>query len=535
MVNRNRMWAVVTGVLGTVALGTVTLGIVAPGGGVRAAGTPQATGAAQPPAGPASAAGLVSEALEAMGGQATLLGIKTISLDAIGHHWALEQSERPEGPWLTIYEQRHEVRDLVQRRGTVETQTRFWGASGWTPKNTLVVADGVSARTNGQRWAPGRAVDVTNFESAVDLAPERLLITAGRAADLKRLPDETLQGVVQRVVGFSYQNRRARVFLNGWTHLPTMLEIVADGSFGIWGDVTERRWFSFWTLETGGIRYPRQVSTEWNGLPYADLTTHDLVINPDVDPQSFVIPEETQQAFAANASRPSGMAGLTLDESRVAPVADWVTQVPGGFNVEFIQQPDGVIVIEATTGSGYSAQVLALAEKRFPGVPVKAVVTTSDAWPHLGGIREYVARGIPIYALDLNVPIVSRLIEAPKTIAPDALEKARRAPTLTAVRDRMTIGSGETRVDLIPVRGEYGERMMLVWMPGANLLYTSDLIQPGQPGTGGFFMPQMLTEVVAAAQREGLTNIETVFGMHLAPTPWKDVLAAIATAKKEGT
>jgi hypothetical protein len=31
--------------------------------------------------------------------------------------------------------------------------------------------------------------------------------------------------------------------------------------------------------------------------------------------------------------------------------------------------------------------------ERYPGVKVKAVVTTSDAWPHLGGVREYVARG----------------------------------------------------------------------------------------------------------------------------------------------
>jgi hypothetical protein len=37
-----------------------------------------------------------------------------------------------------------------------------------------------------------------------------------------------------------------------------------------------------------------------------------------------------------------------------------------------------------------------------PGKRVKAVITTSTAYPHFGGLREYVARGIPVYAADVN-------------------------------------------------------------------------------------------------------------------------------------
>ena len=66
-------------------------------------------------------------------------------------------------------------------------------------------------------------------------------------------------------------------------------------------------------------------------------------------------------------------------------------QLPGAFNVALVRQPDGVVVIEATTSGPYSAAVIAAAEKRFPGAKIKAVVTTSDAWPHVGGIREYVS------------------------------------------------------------------------------------------------------------------------------------------------
>jgi len=41
----------------------------------------------------------------------------------------------------------------------------------------------------------------------------------------------------------------------------------------------------------------------------------------------------------------------------------------------------------------------------------------------------------------------------------------------------------------------------------------------------------VLAEVEAAVRREGITGVQRVFGMHLAPRPWADVLAAIAAAK----
>jgi hypothetical protein len=43
---------------------------------------------------------------------------------------------------------------------------------------------------------------------------------------------------------------------------------------------------------------------------------------------------------------------------------------------------------------------------------------------------------------------------------------------------------------------------------------------------GGFFMPGMLAEVMAAAEREGIQP-ERAVGIHLAPTPWSEIVAAV--------
>jgi glyoxylase-like metal-dependent hydrolase (beta-lactamase superfamily II) len=473
----------------------------------------------------------IEQAIAAMGGEDRLVSLRSLTLEAVGHGWALEQSERPEGPWLSIYQQRTEIRDLAGRRLWSESQRRDWNFPKWSPAFALVVANGVAARTNGQRWAGGTASDVTAWEETLALAPERLLLTAKSAADLVALPDATRQRVPQHVLGFSWKGQRMKVFLNAWTHLPTALEITKNDRLDIWGDVVERRSYSFWTLEAGGLMYPRQTTTEWNDLPYMDETVQALTLDAPIDEVKFAIPDEAKTQFTQMAARPAGMSSLTLDPSKATDLAPGITQFPSGYNVNVVAQPDGLVIIEATSGSRFSAQVMAEAQKRYPGKPIKAVVTTSDAWPHVGGIREYVAKDVPIYALDLNVSILSRIIKAPHTIAPDALSKAPKAPVFHPVASRTTIGTGDTRMDVIPVRGEYGERMMLIWFPGPKLLYASDLLQRDRSGKS-FFMMAMPAEVVDAAAREKLEGIGKVFGMHLPPTPWAEVAAAVAAARK---
>ena len=216
---------------------------------------------------------------------------------------------------------------------------------------------------------------------------------------------------------------------------------------------------------------------------------------------------------------------MRLDESRATELASGIVQLAGPWNVVVVRQPDGLVILEAPISADYSRDVVAAAERRFPGVPIKAIVTTSDAWPHIGGVREYVARRLPVYALDLNIPILDRLARAPRSRRPDMLARTPAPPRWTRVADRRTIGTGELRIELIPVRGEVGERMMMAWLPQRKLLYASDLIQRNR--SGGFFMPGMLAEVLSAVEREHLGTPERVIAMHLAATPWTEIVAAV--------
>jgi hypothetical protein len=484
-----------------------------------------ASSPASPQAPAADAHALLQRAIDAMGGEA-LRNIKALEIETSGHAYYIDQSERPEGPFIVMYQQGKELRDYPGRRTRVESQQRDIQGPEWSPAITMVATTDAVAVMRGDRAVPGPSSQLEVVRRTLDLSPERMLFTALDARDLKLEPDVRLRGMMQRAVAFSWNGRRVRILLNPYNGLPTALDVIGpDPLFSMWGVVTETTQFSYWDLEPGGVRYPRQLDVFWNGVTKSSTSVTKLRVNPALDATSFTIADDVRQAFAT--AKPSGFNAAVLDAARATEIAPGIVLVPGSWNLTFVRQPDGILIIEAPISSGYSAQALDEAARRFPGVPVKGVVTTSDAWPHIGGVREYVARGVPVYALDLNRPILERLLAAPYGEARDLLARAPKAAAVTWIAARTVIGSGDSRVELYPIRGENGERMLMAYFPAHRLLYASDEIQ--RLRSGAFFMPEYLLETRDAIEREKLV-VERVFGMHLPVIPWSDVEAGIAKA-----
>jgi glyoxylase-like metal-dependent hydrolase (beta-lactamase superfamily II) len=476
---------------------------------------------------PSSASDLLHSALAAMGGEQRIRELKTLHLNMMGHRNLLEQSERPEGPYIVEYEEIDEWRDLEHGSRLQEINSRNALEES---SMTVIVSAGAAAQKVGDRESPGSDELLQTANDALALGPERVLLNGISATDLKRLPDLKLQGVPHRVVQFTHAGTLVRVFLNAETHLPTAVEWVSAYPYGIfwsiWGDVTTRVYYSFWWLQNG-IHYPLQLDVFRNGLPDRSASIRKIEFNPQVGPDTFAITAGVRSAFAARAritadERPLGIASRPAQEP-----APGIVIVPGAWNTTIVRQQDGLVVLEAPISSGYSARLIAEAQRRFPGVPVKAIITTSDAWPHIGGVREYVARGIPVYVVARTVPLLQRFLNAPRTILPDALAKSPGKPLLRPVSDKVVIGSGPNRMEIYPLRGESSERQMMVYFPEHKLLYGSDAFQ--KTPDDKYFYSQTVSEVVAAVEREHLP-VERFFMMHMGITPWQDALDVLRDA-----
>jgi len=477
---------------------------------------------------------LVQQAVQAMGGEGTIRAVKTVKIEAMAHLFALEQSERPEGPYLVTYQQTSEVRDHERQRLLRKAEQRNWSLPNWSGP-TLVADQGVVALSMNGRWGPHLPEQLGLVQQDLELAPERLLLTALSAVDLRTAPDRTIHGIRNQSVMFTHRDVRYTLYLSSQTSMPTMLQSLKDDSFGVWGDVTEERWYSFWTLQPGGWQYPKQLTTTWNGMPYSDQTVMTIKVNEPSDQASFAIPDETRTLFkklSSGSSANTRVRAAKLDSAKAIRVNADVVVLPGAWNVTLVRQSDGVVVLDAPISSQYSVQVIDAAGALFPAAPIKAVVTTSDAWPHIGGIREYVARGIPIYSLDLNRAILERLVAARHSVSPDRLQQTPRRHDLQGVSRKTVIGEGHTRVELIPVHGEGSERMMLVHLPGPKLLYASDLLQLNRDRTT-FFNPVYLSELTSALKREQIQDIDRAWAMHLEPIPWAQVTAALESVRQQ--
>ncbi len=476
---------------------------------------------------------LLHQALAAQGGEDKLRGLRNVQWEASGYQNAVDQSVRPEGPYFTSFETVAEMHDLSGNRYRNTTETVLYPV--FRSSLQTVLSDNILMYTAAGHNRPGTAEQANAIRERLALSPERLLLTALDAPDTHTEPDTLLQSVRQNVVVFTLDHAPVRIYLNAYTHLPTAVDysgpLAHEGAWAFLGDVTMRTYYGFWWLAKNGIHFPLQWNIEGNGSPSEMLVVSSLRIDDSLDQAQFAIPADVRMKFQPDAPArsledvPLGIPGQPTQE-----LAPGIVSIPGAWNVTIVRQDDGLVILEAPIASGYSAKVIAEAHRRFPGERIKAVITTSDSWPHLAGIREYAANGIPIYGLDLNRPILERFLADPRRTKPDALALNPRKAELHFIREKTVLGAGANRVEIYPVRGQTAERQMIVYFPEQHLLYGSDMFQ-GRPD-GTYFYPQEVTELMDVVAREHL-QVERFFMMHVGATPWSDLAKAVASANAE--
>ncbi len=459
-----------------------------------------------------TASQLVAAAVEAMGGADRLRALHTIRLSGETYEQHLYEAEPPDQPYYVTHQHFAESRDLARRR---------FRRLGWTMDSlhalVQIGSDGII------EIRQGGAVRTTRLHADwIDLSPERLMLTAAAAGDLHTIGDTTISGVHELGIAFTWMGLPVRVWLNAFTNLPMIVDYPQSYpesiSSGVWGDVNLRVSYGAWIILPGGLHYPTQINQDWNGVPFRTTVLSDVVPNPTLIDSDYV----HSAGALASAQQPGSLNAndIPLGEADrpAAEIEPGVVQIPGAWYTTIVRQSDGIVVIDAPISSGYSSKVLAEATRRYPETPVKAVITTSNYWWHIAGLREYVARGIPVYALDANQGEIHRLVAAPHRIDPDHLENSKRAARLHVVSRRTVIGSGRNRLELFPIRTSTTSLMLMVYMPSYQLLYSSDMAQPLGPN-GSFIYPQYLWDLRRCVSMNGLT-VTSLIGMHMSPTPW---------------
>jgi hypothetical protein len=470
---------------------------------------------------------LVDRAMTALGGEARLRAISVVRLKAMRTRNALEQSIRPDGPYIDTVDDLVETRRFDRPALRDDLRSRGFAAAWvdgakWVTTTTLVTGGEAFAMRDGP-MAPANHASVQAAEESLALGPERVLLTAADAADLHSEAPAMLHGFRHDVLAFTWRGAPVRLFVEPVSHMLAAVEITRPRPEHIfwapWGDVTTRLSFDVWMIEANGMHYPRRWTIEGNDRVAESWFVDEVAFNPPDIPPLDVAADLATKARATHRR----VEDIALPDAATAvALAPGITLRPGSWNVTEVETPAGIWVIEGPIGNGYSAQVMrAVAAK---GQKLIGVITTSDSWPHIGGLREYVAGHVPIVALDLNLPQLARLFAAPHAQAPDRLALHPAAPVFRPVTGDQWLGAGQNRMRLMPFRTVTGERQLAIWWPAHRLLYTSDLFTVSSDGS--IFLPQYLDETRDLVKREQL-DVKTIFGMHYGPTDWKALLARV--------
>ncbi len=458
-----------------------------------------------------------------MGGRESLQKVASVRLQIIGHTLLTEQSYR-QAPWISSYESARVTMDLVHQRLVKEAKLTWPQSDPNQFETDTTLAAGEEGGVYHTKFgdSPCSLDDLDAAREALELGPLRILLTAAEAGDLHFEAPQMLRSTSHAVVAFTWRHVPVRVLLNPFNHLPDAVETsrVFHDFWYFWGDVRQRVYFDNWKL-VEGISYPSNTVIERNGILWRSTQALNVEFNVVLDEKSF-----DMNAGAAKQSASSPGWNRAFSNKQVTSLAPGIDLYEGSWNATVVKEPDGIVIIEAPISALYTQGVLKEARRRHPGTPVSAVLSTSDSWPHTGGVRFAVALGLPVYVLDLNVPLLDRLMSAPHTIEPDALEKSPNPKAnWKIVAKKQELGGGANRMELYPLRGASTERQYMVYFPEHRLLYASDTLALNDDGS--LYDPQLMHEVAQAVKRENL-SVDTVFSMHQGPLPWDKAMALLA-------
>jgi glyoxylase-like metal-dependent hydrolase (beta-lactamase superfamily II) len=459
---------------------------------------------------------IVVRAVEAMGGEQAVRGINSTVVEFNQATFALGQEETPESPPRAGLAYGRITSDYSGNRRAVAQDVRPPVGNPARQRNIVVGDAGMVEMADG-RLTPAAPGLVAQAQRTMRLQPERLLLTAlDNVPSLRALParqwrGETMDGV--RLAG----RDTVSLYFDRSSGLLTVSEVVTDDP--ILGDRHTVTWYTRWQ-NAGPVKLPRQVDVEVNGRLQVHSTIQSATVNGPLDDATFAIPD----SITARAQPlPSGPAPVIVQLAELAP---GVWRAEGGSHHSLVvEQANQLVVVEAPLNSARSRAVLDTLRSRFPSKRVGLVVSTHHHWDHSGGIREYLAAGVPVVAHARNAAFIRRIGAARKTVAPDALTRRPRQPVIRTVSDSLRVGEGDGRLVLYHLPSAHAEGILAAYHPSSRLLFTSDVLSPGAT-----LAPAGSAELAAMVRSAGIT-VDRFAGGHGGVAPWADVDRAAAAPR----
>ena len=294
-------------------------------------------------------------------------------------------------------------------------------------------------------------------------------------------------------------------------HVEALVDIAFTGDTVLDGTYSDYR-------NLDGVQVPMHLVMREGGWPTLEINVAQARPNST---------EATDVVARATATPPAAPAAGARPPEPVK-LADHVWQLnPAGEGSILVEFNDYVVMVEAPGGDAVTTASIEQAKRLAPNKPIKYVINTHHHADHAGGMRAYVAEGIPIITHETHRKYYEeQIFKNPHSLNPDRLARMPRAPMLETVKDKRVLTDGNETLEIYLMRDQpHAEGLLMVYLPKEKLIMQSDAYIP-RPGAPPLPMPSPYTTNFVDNITRLKLNVDRVVHIHGGTSPYSDVLAA---------
>ncbi len=413
------------------------------------------------------------------------------------------QSDRTYPPFFAAMEVKEEWFDLRTGVARVNIQTTFPG-QGPTPSQAMLTDSTRAFGLIEQNLKPLPG----SFVRSRYLNPGAVIFDWAAAGNARFVGSEKYREYVRIVLVRSTPSGEQRLFLDPKSGFPVKLDF--EEKHYLWGQRHIEYLWTNWTL-AGGVMVPGSSFRLADGEVEISQTTGDVEIIARKAGPSTSLPKEPAETADA---LPLFLQPIEPKTEQIGPKT-YLLSNPG-YTEAVTQVGDEVFLFDATQGEERSKKDAEIIARLFPGYKKITVVVSDLAWPHIAGVRYWVANGATIVSHKAAREFLQSVVDRLWTLAPDLLEQRRKTVRLEFVGVEAAYNLAGGAISLHPIDGIGSEVSLVAYLAPDRVLWASDYIQTvAEPSA-------YASEVWRAVQRDGL-HPERTAAEHLPLTPWTKI------------
>jgi hypothetical protein len=307
------------------------------------------------------------------------------------------------------------------------------------PQTSVILTDAeraFSARENGLQGSP-RYVMRPRYLNPWLVIAEWIKAGGVRVSGIERYRDFPRAVLVRQTAEGEH-----RLFVDPKSGFPVKLELTEKHY--LWGQRRLEYVYTTW-VSAKGVAFPGASYLLADGATEISQTVGEVEVIAEASAPSLALPREPE---SSEDTLPRFLQPLPLEITRIGP-ATYILANPG-YREVVTKIGDDVFLFDATQGERRAREDQEQIARLFPGKHKTTVIVTDLAWPHVAGLRYWVASGAAIVAHKTAYNFLQSVIDSKWTLAPDFLEQHRKISSSNSQASTAGMNLPAARLPFIP-------------------------------------------------------------------------------------